>query len=86
MPRKLTREQAMCELIDALCPLGPYQTFSEAQKLAALCETVAALYERGGSVLNHGLGLSAKPASTSDAFWRAARLAARQELGRREDL
>jgi hypothetical protein len=42
MARKLTRQQAMLEVIDAVCPAGPL-TYDQAVKLAAVCEAVAAL-------------------------------------------
>jgi hypothetical protein len=67
------------EVIDALCPAGPWLNFTQAEKLAAVCEEVAALYERGGSVHSNGLGLSAKPASLKDAFWTAVKTAAHDD-------
>ena len=75
MARKLTRQQAMVEVIDALCPAGPGLTYDDAAKLAAACEAVAALYERGGAMHSQGLlGLAVKPASLKKAFWSAARV------------
>jgi hypothetical protein len=78
MPRKLTRQQAMVEVIDALCPVGPWLTYDDATKLAAVCEAVAALYERGGSMQNQGLGFAVKPASLKEVFLAAARAPSNQ--------
>lgn len=79
MARKLTREQAMVEVIDALCPGGPWLTLDDARNLAAACEAVAALYEKGGKMCDHGLGLAVKPESLKDAFWAAVRVPAHQD-------
>ncbi len=73
MARRLTRQEAMAEAIDALCPAGPWLGYDDAVKLAAVCEAVAALYERGGRMQDTGLGLSFKPPSMKDAFLAAAR-------------
>ncbi len=71
MARKLTRQQAMAEIIDALCPIGPYLGLEQAEKLASVCEAVAGLYERGGKLYDTGLGLRVKPAATKADFWQA---------------
>lgn len=73
MARKLTRQQAMLEAIDALCPAGSKLTFNDAAKLATVCDAVAALYEEGGTIHDSGLGLSVKPAKLRKVFWKAAR-------------
>lgn len=79
MARKLTRQQAMVEAIDGLCPAGPFLTYNDAVRLAAVCEAVAALYERDGEMRAYGLGLGIKPESLKDAFWAATRVPANQD-------
>jgi hypothetical protein len=78
MPRKLSRQEAMAEVIDALCPLGPIFGLKDAQALAAVCEAVAALYEQDGALYAAGLGLVVKPAGLKDAFWETTKTAARE--------
>lgn len=75
MPKKLTRQEAMAEVIDSLCPAGPFLALDDALALAAACEAVAALYEQGGSLHGSGLGFTVKPASLKGAFLKAAEAA-----------
>lgn len=80
MARKLTRQQAMVEVLDAMCPAGPYQTYDQAVKIAAVCEAVAALYEKGGALQpTSALCFAVKPASLKKAFDAATRIPASQD-------
>lgn len=79
MARKLTRQQAMVEILDAMCPAGPWLTYDDAVKIAAVCEAVAALYEKGGALHPSALGLAVKPASLKPAFEAAARVPVNQD-------
>ena len=79
MPRKLIRQQAMVEMLDAMCPAGPYQTYDQAVKIAVVCEAVAALYQKGGALHpTSALGFTVKPASLKKAFEAATRALARR--------
>jgi hypothetical protein len=78
MPRKLSRQEAMAEVINALCPLGPIFGLADARALAAVCEAVAVLYEDGGSLYAAGLGLVVQPASLRDAFWQTTKAVQRE--------
>ena len=79
MARKLTRQQAMVEVLDAMCPAGPFQTYDQAVKIAAVCEAVAALYEQGGALHPGELGFTVKPASLRNAFLAKVRVPASQD-------
>jgi hypothetical protein len=80
MARKLTRQQAMVEILDAMCPAGPWLTYDDAVKIAAACEAVAALYEKGGALHpTSALGFAVKPESLKNAFLAAVRIPAKQD-------
>ena len=80
MAKKLTRQQAMIEVLDATCPAGPWLTYDQAVKIAAACEAVAALYEKGGALHpTNALGFAVKPASLKAAFKAATRIPANQD-------
>ncbi len=67
-------------MLDAMCPAGPYQTYDQAVKIAAVCKAVAALYEKGGGLHpTSALGFAVKPASLKKAFEAATRIPANQD-------
>jgi hypothetical protein len=70
----------MVEVLDAMCPAGPFQTYDQAVKIAAVCEAVAALYEKGGALHpTSALGFAVRPASLKKTFLSATRVTANQD-------
>jgi hypothetical protein len=70
----------MVEVIDAMCPAGPWLPYDDVVKFAAECEAVAVLYEQGGALHpTTASGFAVKPASLKKAFSAAVRIPVNQD-------
>ena len=79
MARKPTRQQAMVEVLDAICPAGLWLTYDDALKIAAVCEAVAALYEQGGALHPNNFRVRREASTLEESLLAATRVPAIQD-------